>query len=177
MEELIKNKELKDIRKQCAIRFNYFLSKQKSNEIEKSVFNYVIKYIEDKKLFLKFDNNFKSIYLIKIVSIYNNLNPHNKSVKNNYLYDQIRKKKINLENIAFMKPEELYPERWSTYVSKKRAVNNYLYKEQKYAETDEFKCMKCKQRKCKYYTIQIRSCDEPETIKIECLNCGNKWNE
>ena len=66
MEELIKNKELKDIRKQCAIRFNYFLSKQKSNEIEKSVFNYVIKYIEDKKLFLKFDNNFKSIYLIKI---------------------------------------------------------------------------------------------------------------
>jgi len=42
--------------------------------------------------------------------------------------------------------------------------------------SDAFKCYKCKQRKCSYYQIQIRSSDEPMTTKVTCLNCGNRWN-
>lgn len=29
------------------------------------------------------------------------------------------------------------------------------------AETDQFKCGKCRLRKCKYYQMQTRSADEP----------------
>mmetsp|Transcript_2869 Transcript_2869/g.4165 ORF Transcript_2869/g.4165 Transcript_2869/m.4165 type:complete len:268 (+) Transcript_2869:284-1087(+) len=43
--------------------------------------------------------------------------------------------------------------------------------------SDRFKCGKCKKRMVTYYQIQIRSSDEPMTIKITCLNCGNRWNQ
>ena len=43
------------------------------------------------------------------------------------------------------------------------------------AETDQFKCGKCHQRKCKYYQLQTRSADEPMTTFVTCVNCGNRW--
>lgn len=43
------------------------------------------------------------------------------------------------------------------------------------AETDQFKCGRCKQRKCKYYQMQTRSADEPMTTFVTCVNCGNRW--
>lgn len=43
------------------------------------------------------------------------------------------------------------------------------------AETDQFKCGKCQQRKCKYYQLQTRSADEPMTTFVTCVNCGNRW--
>ena len=43
------------------------------------------------------------------------------------------------------------------------------------AETDQFKCGKCYQRKCKYYQLQTRSADEPMTTFVTCVNCGNRW--
>eukprot|EP00484_Ammonia_sp_Unknown_P026775 CAMPEP_0197039402 /NCGR_PEP_ID=MMETSP1384-20130603/16191_1 /TAXON_ID=29189 /ORGANISM="Ammonia sp." /LENGTH=328 /DNA_ID=CAMNT_0042469993 /DNA_START=102 /DNA_END=1088 /DNA_ORIENTATION=- len=41
--------------------------------------------------------------------------------------------------------------------------------------TDEFKCGKCNQRKCKYSQAQTRSADEPMTTFVTCLVCGNRW--
>jgi len=43
------------------------------------------------------------------------------------------------------------------------------------AMTDEYKCGKCKQRKCKYSQAQTRAADEPMTTFITCLVCGNRW--
>ncbi|PWN21736.1 transcription elongation factor [Microstroma glucosiphilum] len=43
------------------------------------------------------------------------------------------------------------------------------------AETDAFKCGRCKQRKCRYYQKQTRSADEPMTTFVTCTNCNNKW--
>eukprot|EP00835_Amoeboradix_gromovi_P004910 NODE_417_length_8973_cov_0.852941.p3 type:complete len:311 gc:universal NODE_417_length_8973_cov_0.852941:5222-6154(+) len=44
-----------------------------------------------------------------------------------------------------------------------------------HASTDQFKCGKCKQRKCTYYQMQTRSADEPMTTFVTCTNCGNRW--
>ena len=41
--------------------------------------------------------------------------------------------------------------------------------------TDQFKCGKCKQRKCTYFQMQTRSADEPMTTFVTCTNCGNRW--
>jgi len=41
--------------------------------------------------------------------------------------------------------------------------------------TDEYKCGKCKKRKCKYSQAQTRAADEPMTTFVTCLNCGNRW--
>lgn len=43
------------------------------------------------------------------------------------------------------------------------------------AETDQFKCGRCHQRKCKYYQLQTRSADEPMTTFVTCINCNNRW--
>lgn len=38
-----------------------------------------------------------------------------------------------------------------------------------------FKCRKCGSRRTTYYSVQIRSQDEPATNFITCLNCENRW--
>ncbi|KAI9216379.1 transcription factor S-II-domain-containing protein [Blastocladiella britannica] len=43
------------------------------------------------------------------------------------------------------------------------------------AVTDQFRCGKCKKRKCSYFQMQTRSADEPMTTFVECLECGNNW--
>ncbi|KAL8144480.1 hypothetical protein V2J09_017512 [Rumex salicifolius] len=43
------------------------------------------------------------------------------------------------------------------------------------ATTDQFKCGRCKQRKCTYYQMQTRSADEPMTTYVTCVNCNNHW--
>lgn len=43
------------------------------------------------------------------------------------------------------------------------------------ATTDQFRCGKCRERKCTYYQMQTRSADEPMTTFVQCVNCGNRW--
>ncbi|ORX66255.1 transcription elongation factor [Linderina pennispora] len=43
------------------------------------------------------------------------------------------------------------------------------------AETDQFRCGRCKSRKCTYYQMQTRSADEPMTTFVTCTNCNNRW--
>ncbi len=62
-------------------------------------------------------------------------------------------------------------------IKKVEADNRFQFEENKSIITDQFKCGKCKSIKCSYYALQIRSCDEPETLFITCLNCKNKWKQ
>eukprot|EP00601_Ochromonadales_sp_CCMP2298_P007487 CAMPEP_0173197668 /NCGR_PEP_ID=MMETSP1141-20130122/16286_1 /TAXON_ID=483371 /ORGANISM="non described non described, Strain CCMP2298" /LENGTH=320 /DNA_ID=CAMNT_0014122429 /DNA_START=26 /DNA_END=985 /DNA_ORIENTATION=- len=39
----------------------------------------------------------------------------------------------------------------------------------------EFTCRKCKGTKTSHYSLQTRSSDEPMTVFVECLGCGNRW--
>ncbi|KAF9412869.1 RNA polymerase II elongation factor [Podila epigama] len=47
--------------------------------------------------------------------------------------------------------------------------------EEQQAETDMFKCGKCKGRKTRYYQMQTRSADEPMTTFVTCITCNNRW--
>ena len=37
------------------------------------------------------------------------------------------------------------------------------------------KCWKCKTYKTIFHEMQTRSADEPMTVFVNCLNCGNSW--
>lgn len=173
-ENLIKIRE--EIKKDF---YKILKNKSKSKIIEDSIFRYTIDYIGGKNMPVIFEDNFKSNYLLKVCSIYSNIDPKNKSVQNINLSKKIKNNEIDLKNIAFMKPQELFPERWKEILDKNKATKHFLYEEKKEVETDQFKCMKCKidPPRCSYYTLQIRSCDEPETCFITCLNCSYKWKE
>eukprot|EP00802_Teleaulax_amphioxeia_P021434 Tamp_21791.p1 GENE.Tamp_21791~~Tamp_21791.p1 ORF type:complete len:351 (-),score=93.53 Tamp_21791:71-1033(-) len=45
------------------------------------------------------------------------------------------------------------------------------------AESDMFKCSKCKQSRTSFYQKQTRSADEPMTVFITCKVCGHEWRD
>ena len=38
-------------------------------------------------------------------------------------------------------------------------------------------CPQCGNPEVEYYTMQMRSADEGETVFYECAECGHKWNQ
>ncbi len=151
--------------------------KEKSIVIENSIFKKSCELSIDRKIMKKWDNPiFKKIYVNKARSIYINIHP-NSYIKNTAIIKKIKDGKIDLDNIAFMSPFQLYPEHWKQFLDEKYKREKVMYEDMEEAMTDQFKCGRCKSRKCTYYELQTRSADEGMTIFITCLNCGNRWRQ
>lgn len=43
--------------------------------------------------------------------------------------------------------------------------------------TDTATCDKCEHTRAYFYSLQIRSADEPMTTFFRCANCGHQWRE
>jgi DNA-directed RNA polymerase subunit M/transcription elongation factor TFIIS len=70
------------------------------------------------------------------------------------------------------------PKRWEILINEKIKRDKKKFDENNVASmTDTFLCRKCKGRKCTYYELQTRSADEPMTIFIQCIDCGNRWRQ
>jgi DNA-directed RNA polymerase subunit M/transcription elongation factor TFIIS len=148
-----------------------------SIKIESSILKYVIELATNRKIIKKWDNiNFNKIYLNKCRSIYSNVNTES-YIKNVNLLEKIKENTIDTENLAYMSFQELYPEHWKKMLDDKYKKEQMLYENKLEAMTDQFKCGRCKSRKCTYYELQTRSADEAMTIFITCLNCGNRWKQ
>ena len=116
------------------------------------------------------------MYFNKARSLYTNLDK-NSYVKNTYLINQIETGMIEIEKIPFMNYQEMFPEHWKRLLDEKYKREKLLYEEKMEAMTDQFKCGRCKSKKCTYYELQTRSADEAMTTFISCLNCGNRWKQ
>mgnify|MGYP003352887458 CR=1 FL=1 len=44
-------------------------------------------------------------------------------------------------------------------------------------KTNQFTCRRCKGNECSYSMQQTRSADEPMTVFIICIGCGNRWKK
>jgi len=176
--ELIKydeNDNYNEIRTKNIDIFEPLLSKEKASKLEQSIYNYT-KYSSKMRNILPLWTNpvFKKIYLNKSISLYSNID--NKSyISNNSLIEKIKKNKINISDIAFMSYQELFPEHWKKILDERNKRYKLMWEDKQEAMTDQFKCGRCKQRKCTYYELQTRSADEGMTTFITCLTCGNFW--
>jgi len=83
----------------------------------------------------------------------------------------INDKKILPERIAFMKSEELFPEKYEDIFKKKEIHNS----NNETKGSTAFECKKCHDRNAEITQKQTRSGDEPPTTFITCLNCGFKY--
>lgn len=85
---------------------------------------------------------------------------------------------ITLRTIASIKPIDAFPDMWRESVI---SVNNRAEEAQRGPQpivtTTLFKCSRCRQNKCTFREIQLRSADEPMTVFIACLNCGHRWKQ
>ena len=144
--------------------------------IEKSIYNYASKKCIDKNIEPNIENEiFLRIYVNKLMSLYNNLDKKS-YIKNENLYDELMNEKINLDQIAFLSPQEMNKKHWQKYIDKQSAVDEFLYSRSAGIRTQEYKCGRYKEHNCSYYQLQVRCSDEPMTTLINCLNCGNSWS-
>jgi transcription elongation factor S-II len=137
--------------------------------LEKGIYNYCLDHASNLNVVKKWDNTyFVKIYLDRIRTVYINL-------KNSKLKDLVETKQIKPHKIAFMTHQEMQPDKWNDLIQEKKIRDENKYEPKVEASTDNFKCWKCKSKKCTYYQLQTRSADEPMTTFVNCLDCGNRW--
>jgi len=147
----------KNIKKICEI-----LDKKIAEEIEKSIYNFSKEYTEMNDL----PYLLESIYSDKFNEIFNLL--INK--KSTFLIKALKEGKIDSSKIAFMRPDELNPEKYDNIIKKKEFEEN---KKKNQATSSIHKCPKCKESNSTVTQKQTRAADEPATIYIECKTCGH----
>jgi transcription elongation factor S-II len=164
--------------------FIKLLKKEKLNlkmieikDLEIGIFNWTITYCSKKNIVLNWNNYFfKNIYINKAVSVLSNLKKNN-YINNDYIINEIKKKNIKPHEMCFLKPEEIYPDKWISYINEITKKEEAVKNNKNISKTDQFKCGKCKGRDCSYYELQIRSADESATLFITCLTCGARWRQ
>ena len=145
------------------------IGKKYSVNIEKGIYNHAVKIAKKKKIVRKWENKiFVILYKNRLKMIITNLK-HDK-VKKRILSGDMSVK--DLSNATHL---ELLPNKWKKLMDAKLKRDESLTSTNLSAATDEFKCYKCKKRKCTYYQLQTRSADEPMTTFVSCLVCGNRW--
>lgn len=139
--------------------------------MEKSIYNYAIQEAGRKKIIKKWANPaFVQMYIDHLRTVY--LNLENETIQN-----QLISKELSPQTYVFMTHQEMNPERWSELLKKKNIIDANKYTTNIEASTDLFTCPKpkCRSRRCTYYTLQVRSADEPESVFITCLDCGKNF--
>lgn len=136
------------------------LNKQHIEDIELSVYQFSKEYAEtnDTPYLLE------SIYDDKSKEIFKYL------TNSAELINMIKDKKIDSKKIAYSKPEELDPDKYSEFIKRQQFSE---YKKNNSNRSDAFTCPKCKKKECEVSQKQTRSGDEPPTTFVKCLVCGN----
>ena len=88
--------------------------------------------------------------------------------ESNYLGEMISGGYILPEELGYMKPHELCPEKYKAIIEKKA----YEHNQKKNRGSNIFSCKKCKQSNCEVTQKQTRAADEPATTFVKCLECG-----
>ena len=141
-----------------------------SINIEKGIYNYTIKESTNRKIIKKWDNRyFTQIYCDRLKTVIVNIKTTPELVR------KLVENDISPNIFAYMTHQEMRPDQWNDLITIKIKRDESKYVNRVEASTDIYQCRKCKSRKCTYYSAQIRSADEPMTVFISCLDCGQNW--
>ena len=137
--------------------FNYF-EDETLERIMEGLNEFALKYVETNDCSFLINN----IFVNKVDEIIQYME------KSDYLGEMISTGHILPEELGYMKPHELCPERYKAIIEKKA----YEHNQKKNKGTNIFSCKKCKQSNCEVTQKQTRSADEPATTFVKCLECG-----
>jgi DNA-directed RNA polymerase subunit M/transcription elongation factor TFIIS len=151
------------------------LDNKQAIDLEIGIYNWSLKTAENLDIPRNWKNKqFCALYTDKCVNVYSNINSEC-YVKNKRLVNRLKENEFPPHHVPFMCVENVFPEVWEEIIDRRMKKDMHIYESKPQAMTNEFKCGKCKKNECVYQEMQIRSADEPMTIFITCLNCGNKW--
>jgi len=159
------------IRQKTVQYINNVLDDQKKSKIvEDSIYRFIKNHY--KTIYTTFDienETHVQKYIMKSKQILQNIELLKEKINTNKL-------DFDLKGIAFQSYIDLFPVKWKNHIEKKE-MNKKRVDLKPQATTDQFKCGKCQKKKCTYYEVQIRGADEPATVFITCIDCGNKWRQ
>jgi DNA-directed RNA polymerase subunit M/transcription elongation factor TFIIS len=135
-------------------------------KMELSIFEYALIYCQNNKYSVNF---VKPVYEDKFNSIITNI-VETPGIDNKTFKNFILDKKINPSYVAFLSPAQIHPQKWNTIIKKKEYMEE---RENNMAFSDQYRCRKCGESKCKITQAQTRSADEPMTTFVFCLVCHN----
>lgn len=142
--------------------------------LEKGLYNATIQRAMRTNIARQWSNpRFLDAYRQRKQTVLANLDPAS-YVGNTLLLRRLMNQEMLPHTVAFLKPEELFPERWATFLqeqAKEAAKGEYVPT----GYYTQYKCGKCGERKTSITEVQIRSADEPMTQFITCLVCKHKW--
>jgi DNA-directed RNA polymerase subunit M/transcription elongation factor TFIIS len=146
-----------------------------AKDFEIGIYNWCINYADKHKVVKNWSNQkFLNLYLEKARSNISNIDK-NSYIENGRLLKRLYEKEFLPHEIAFMKPENIFPERWTGILDLYLKKYENAYENRVVAMTDMYRCGKCKKRECTYYEVQSRSGDEGMCCHVRCVNCGNGW--
>lgn len=150
------------------------LDEENAKDMEIGIFNWCIQKADYFRIIKNWKSSkFVTLYKDKARSIISNIDKDS-YICNNRLIDRLKEHEFLPHEVPFMEPERSFPERWKDILDEKMK-KDLAFEEKPEAMTNQFKCGKCKKRDCIYRELQVRSADEPMTLFITCLNCGNRW--
>ena len=146
-------------------------------EIEHDIYLNTLIEAESKHIIKHWDVKlFVEIYLANIRKVVGNLDSTS-YVNNTELAKRFKNKEISVNKLCKMNYYELFSSKWKEAIEHQKMVEKIQLEGNKSMATDQFLCRKCFKRECTYYEMQTRSADEPMTIFINCLSCGNNWRQ
>ena len=157
--------------------FKDILDSSECDILEQEIYNVTLQEAEEKHIVKDWSINiFVSMYKALVRKIVGNL--YGKSyIKNNELLVRYKKKEVSLKEICRMNHYELFKSKWNERIEHQKLIEKRQIEGNKSMATDQFLCKRCHKRECTYYEMQTRSADEPMTIFINCLNCGQNWRQ
>lgn len=148
-----------------------------SKDMEIGIYNWCIEECIKRRIAKNWNNpKFYRLYIEKARSVISNIDKDS-YIQNSKLIDRLNEKEFCPHEIAFLKPENIHPDRWRSSVDALMKKYENAYENKVTAMTDMFKCGKCKKRECTFYEMQCKSADESTTIFIRCINCGHSWRQ
>lgn len=170
-------KKLNKYRKICIDKIDDFVENiGMSRIIENSIYNYTIFTAKSRNYIISFDNDlFRTVYKNKFMHIHMNCDENISYINNLTFLENIKNGKFDLNQIAFLKPEEIHPNKWCDIIKNLAARKAHELSKILGTRTKMYTCGRCKKNDTTYYKLQERSCDEPMTTNIHCLNCDKRW--
>ncbi len=144
---------------------------------EKGIFNATIEACQRHGIRARWDVPwFERMYRSMGLRVLSNIDPDS-YIHNAGLLPKLIAREIMPHELAFMAYPELFPEVWREPQERINIKLQKAFSVDMSRVTDQYKCMRCKQRKCTFYEMQTRSADEPMTRFITCQHCKKTWKE
>ena len=122
-----------------------------ARDLEIGIFNYAIDYASENNIVCSWSFElFRDVYISKARSIYANLKK-DIYIKNTQLVERLRDNVFKPHEIAVMKPDVLFPDKWKNIIDQELMRNKVAYEITEVSMTDKVICGKCKKNKISYY--------------------------